>query len=133
MIITKTPYRISLFGGGTDHPAWYTENGGEVLSFAIDKYCYLTTRILPPFFDHKFRIAYSKVEMTKTIEEIKHPAVREALKKDCPDLSLEIHHDGDFPARSGGGSSPAFPVGVIHSLALLPKRFLSNIDLVKGA
>ena len=81
MIITKTPYRISLFGGGTDHPAWYKENGGEVISFAIDKYCYLTTRILPPFFDHKFRIAYSKVEMTNSIEEIQHPAVRGALEK----------------------------------------------------
>lgn len=133
MIITKTPYRISLFGGGTDHPAWYTENGGEVLSFAIDKYCYLTTRILPPFFDHKYRIAYSKVEMTKTIEEIKHPAVREALRKYCPDLSLEIHHDGDLPARSGVGSSSAFAVGIIHSLSLLQKRFLSNIELANEA
>lgn len=133
MIITKTPYRISLFGGGTDHPAWYTENGGEVLSFAIDKYCYLTTRILPPFFDHKYRIAYSKVEMTKTIEEIKHPAVREALRKYCPDLGLEIHHDGDLPARSGVGSSSAFAVGIIHSLSLLQKRFLSNIELANEA
>jgi D-glycero-alpha-D-manno-heptose-7-phosphate kinase len=133
MIITKTPYRISLFGGGTDHPAWYKENGGEVISFAIDKYCYLTTRILPPFFDHKFRIAYSKVEMTKTIEEIQHPAVRGALKKYCPDLSLEIHHDGDLPARSGVGSSSAFAVGIIHSLSLLQHRLLSNIELANEA
>ena len=70
MIITKTPYRISLFGGGTDHPAWYRDNGGEVISLAINKYCYLTTRVLPPFFDHKYRIAYSKVEMIKNIDEI---------------------------------------------------------------
>lgn len=133
MIITKTPYRISLFGGGTDHPAWYRENGGEVISFAIDKYCYLTTRILPPFFDHKFRIAYSKVEITKTIEEIQHPAVRGALKKYCPDLSLEIHHDGDLPARSGVGSSSAFSVGIIHSLTLLQQRLLSKIELANEA
>ena len=133
MIITKTPYRISLFGGGTDHPAWYKENGGEVISFAIDKYCYLTTRILPPFFDHKFRIAYSKVEMTNTIEEIQHPAVRGALKKYCPELSLEIHHDGDLPARSGVGSSSAFAVGIIHSLSLLQQRSLSTIELANEA
>lgn len=133
MIITKTPYRISLFGGGTDYPAWYRENGGEVISFAIDKYCYLTTRILPPFFDHKYRIAYSKMEMTKTIEEIQHPAVRSALRKYCPDISLEIHHDGDLPARSGVGSSSAFAVGLIHSLSLLQKIQLSNVELADEA
>lgn len=133
MIITKTPYRISLFGGGTDHPAWYRENGGEVISFAIDKYCYLTSRILPPFFDHKYRIAYSKVEMTKTIAEIQHPAVRGAIRKYCPNLSLEIHHDGDLPARSGVGSSSAFAVGIIHSLSLLQNRTLSNSELADEA
>jgi D-glycero-alpha-D-manno-heptose-7-phosphate kinase len=133
MIITKTPYRISLFGGGTDHPAWYRENGGEVISFAIDKYCYLTTRVLPPFFNHKYRIAYSKVETTNTIDEIQHPAVRGALRKYCPDLSLEIHHDGDLPARSGVGSSSAFAVGLIHSLSLLQNREISKIELANEA
>lgn len=133
MIITKTPYRISLFGGGTDHPAWYRENGGEVISFAIDKYCYLTTRVLPPFFNHKYRIAYSKVETTNTIDEIQHPAVRGALRKYCPDLSLEIHHDGDLPARSGVGSSSAFAVGLIHSLSLLQNREISRIELANEA
>ena len=133
MIITKTPYRISLFGGGTDHPAWYRENGGEVISFAVDKYCYLTTRILPPFFDHKYRIAYSKVEMTKTIEEIQHPAVRGALKKYASDMSLEIHHYGDLPARSGVGSSSAFSVGFIHSLHLLKHQRISKKELAHEA
>lgn len=133
MIITKTPYRISLFGGGTDHPAWYRENGGEVISFAIDKYCYLTTRVLPPFFDHKYRIAYSKVETTNTIAEIQHPAVRGALQKYCPDLSLEIHHDGDLPARSGVGSSSAFAVGLIHSLSILLKKEISKEELANEA
>ena len=133
MIITRTPYRISLFGGGTDYPAWYKENGGEVISFAIDKYCYLTTRVLPPFFDHKYRIAYSKVEMTKTIDEIQHKAVRGALRLYCPDLSLEIHHDGDLPARTGIGSSSAFAVGIIHSLSLLQQKTLSKLELADAA
>lgn len=133
MIITKTPYRISLFGGGTDHPAWYRENGGEVISFAIDKYCYLTTRILPPFFDHRYRIAYSKVEMTKSIGEIHHPAVRGALQKFSPEMSLEIHHDGDLPARSGVGSSSAFAVGLIHSLFLLKNQEISKLQLAQEA
>ena len=133
MIITKTPYRISLFGGGTDHPAWYKDNGGEVISFAIDKYCYLTTRVLPPFFDHKYRIAYSKVEMIKNIDEIQHPAVREGIRKFCPDLALEIHHDGDLPARSGVGSSSAFAVGLINSLSLLQNLELSSEDLANQA
>ena len=133
MIITKTPYRISLFGGGTDHPAWYKDNGGEVISFAIDKYCYLTARVLPPFFDHKYRIAYSKVEMIKNIDEIQHPAVREGIRKFCPDLALEIHHDGDLPARSGVGSSSAFAVGLINSLSLLQNLELSSEDLANQA
>lgn len=133
MIITKTPYRISLFGGGTDHPAWYRENGGEVISFAIDKYCYLTTRVLPPFFNHKYRIAYSMVETTNTIDEIQHPAVRGALRKYCPELSLEIHHDGDLPARSGVGSSSAFAVGLIHSLTVLQNREISREGLANEA
>ena len=133
MIITKTPYRVSLFGGGTDHPAWYREHGGEVISFAIDKYCYLSTRVLPPFFDHKYRIAYSKVEMTKTIDEIQHPAVRVAIRKYSPDLNLEIHHDGDLPARSGVGSSSAFAVGIIHSLSLLQNRVLTKSELANEA
>lgn len=133
MIITKTPYRISLFGGGTDHPAWYHENSGAVVSFAIDKYCYLTTRILPPFFDHNYRIAYSKIETTMKIEEIQHPAVRAALLKYSPSLKLEIHHDGDLPARSGIGSSSAFAVGIIKSLTMLQKINLSNLELASAA
>jgi len=133
MVITKTPYRISLFGGGTDHPAWYKENGGEVVSFAIDKFCYLTTRILPPFFDHRYRIAYSKVEHVKTISEIQHPAVREGIRKFSPELALEIHHDGDLPARSGVGSSSAFAVGLIHSLTTLQNQYLTNAQLAEEA
>jgi D-glycero-alpha-D-manno-heptose-7-phosphate kinase len=133
MIITKTPFRVSLFGGGTDYPHWYKQNGGEVVSFTIDKYCYLTTRVLPPFFDHKFRIAYSVVETLKSFDEIKHPAVREAIRKYCPTLFLEIHHDGDLPARSGVGSSSAFAVGLIHSLKLLTKQTVTAEELANEA
>ena len=84
MIITRTPYRISLFGGGTDHPKWFNQNQGSVVSFTINKYSYINVRILPPFFEHNFRVAYSKVELTKTASEIKHPAVREAFLKFAP-------------------------------------------------
>lgn len=119
MIITKTPYRVSLFGGGTDHPSWYMENGGAVLSFAIDKYSYINVRELPPFFEHRFRIAYSKVEMTQNANDIMHPAVREGFKKFAPQRYLELHHHGDLPARSGVGSSSAFAVGLINALLAL--------------
>ena len=133
MIITKTPFRVSLFGGGTDYPFWYNEHGGEVVSFTIDKYCYLTTRVLPPFFNHNYRIAYSVVETLKSFTEIKHPAVREAIRKYCPNLSLEIHHDGDLPARSGVGSSSAFAVGLIHSLKLLNGQSVTSKELADEA
>lgn len=119
MIITRTPYRVSLFGGGTDFPEWYLKNGGAVVSFAIDKYCYLSAGLLPPFFDHKYRVVYSQVETTKTIDDIRHPIVREGLRKYFPSVGAEIHHRGDLPARSGVGSSSAFAVGLIHSLKLL--------------
>lgn len=129
MIITRTPFRISLFGGGSDHPIWFDRNGGRVLSFAINRYCYLTTRILPPFFEHKYRIAYSSVETVKTIEEIRHPVVRECILKYAPMYSLEVHHDGDLPARSGIGSSSAFVVGMIHSLLALQHQPISRVAL----
>ena len=116
MIITRTPFRISFFGGGTDYPKWYLKHGGAVLSTAIDKYCYITCRSLPPFFEHKHRIVYSHIENVKTLEEIKHPAVAQVLKWAKIVDGLEIHHDGDLPARSGLGSSSAFTVGLVHAL-----------------
>ena len=116
MVITRTPYRISFFGGGTDYAPWYTENGGAVLCTTIDKYCYISCRILPPFFEHKFRIVYSKVELCRAVDEIQHPSVREALRFMNFRRGLEIHHDGDLPARSGIGSSSSFTVGLLHSL-----------------
>jgi D-glycero-alpha-D-manno-heptose-7-phosphate kinase len=116
MIINRTPFRISFFGGGTDYPSWYLKHGGAVFSTSIDKYCYITCRVLPPFFEHKLRIVYSKMEQSQHYNEIKHPAVREILRFLKLDQGLEIHHDGDLPARSGMGSSSAFTVGLLHAL-----------------
>ena len=119
MIISRTPFRISFFGGGTDYPTWFLKNGGAVLSTSFDKYCYITSRELPPFFDHNYRIAYSVVENTNTIEEIKHPAIRAVLNELNLKHGLEIHADADLPARSGLGSSSSFVVGLLHSLSIL--------------
>src|SRR3989344_5229551 len=119
MIITRTPFRISFFGGGTDYPGWYRKNGGRILATTIDKYCYLTVRYLPPFFDNKYRIIYNLMEGCKTVDEILHPAVREIIKFLKIEEGLEIHHDGDLPARSGLGSSSAFTVGLLHALFAL--------------
>ena len=119
MIISRTPFRISFFGGGTDYPAWYQENGGAVLATTIDKYCYISCRYLPPFFDHKYRIVYSKVENVKEISEIVHPAVRAALEYLNIREGVEIHHDGDLPARTGIGSSSSFTVGLLHTIHAL--------------
>jgi D-glycero-alpha-D-manno-heptose-7-phosphate kinase len=116
VIISRTPFRISFFGGGTDYPAWYRAHGGDVLATTIDKYCYLTCRRLPPFFEHRYRIVYSKMENCRSIAEITHPAVREVLRYLNMECGLEIHHDADLPARSGLGSSSSFTVGLLHAL-----------------
>lgn len=119
MIISRTPFRISFFGGGTDYPAWYQENGGAVLATTINKYCYLTCRYMPQFFDFKTRVAWSQIEHVKELEEIQHPAVREILRFMQIDEGVNIHHDGDLPARSGLGSSSSFAVGLLHALYAL--------------
>jgi D-glycero-alpha-D-manno-heptose-7-phosphate kinase len=133
MIICRTPFRISFFGGGTDYPSWYRQHGGAVLAATIDKYCYLTCRHLPPFFEHRLRIVYRKIETCQTAEEISHPAVRETLKHLGFDRGLELHHDGDLPARSGMGSSSAFTVGLLHALHALRGRMPSKMQLAEDA
>ena len=133
MIISKTPFRISFFGGGTDYPKWYHENGGSVLATTIDKYCYISCRHLPPFFEHKHRIVYSKIESVKTTEEIQHPVVRAVLSNLSITDGLEIHHDADLPARSGLGSSSSFTVGLINVLNALKGLQISKQDLAKQA
>ena len=133
MIISRTPFRISLFGGGTDYPAWFREHGGAVVGTAIDKYCYITVRRLPPFFEHKSRIVYSQVELVHKVEDIKHPAVRGILADRGITDGLEIHHDADLPARSGLGSSSSFTVGLLHSLAALDSKMMTKHDLGREA
>src|SRR2546421_3214638 len=131
MIICRTPFRISFFGGGTDYPAWYRVHGGAVLATSIDKYCYLTCRYLPPFFEHRFRIVYRKTELCRRVEEITHPAVRETLRYLRIDRGIELHHDGDLPARSGMGTSSAFTVGLLHALHALRGEMPTRNQLVR--
>lgn len=119
MIISRTPFRVSFFGGGTDYPGWFEGHQGAVLATTINKYCYITCRYLPPFFDHKSRIIYSKMEHVKRVSEIDHPAVREVLKFLRIRQGVEIHHDGDLPARTGLGSSSSFTVGLLNAFYAL--------------
>ena len=122
MVISRTPFRISFFGGGTDYPSWYRKHGGQVLASSINKYCYISCRYLPPFFEHRLRVVYSLIEDCQNYEEIKHPAVRETLRFLQLERGLEIHHDGDLPARSGMGSSSSFTVGLLNALYALIQR-----------
>jgi D-glycero-alpha-D-manno-heptose-7-phosphate kinase len=131
VVISRTPYRISFFGGGTDYAAWYQEHGGAVLATTINKYCYISCRYLPPFFEHRFRVVYSRTEDCMRVEEIKHAAVRETLKFLGAQRGLEIHHDGDLPARSGMGSSSSFTVGLLHALHALEGRLPSRQQLAQ--
>ena len=133
MIITRTPFRVSFFGGGTDYPAWYRERGGAVLATTIDKYCYITCRYLPQFFEHKHRIVYSKIENVREIAQIEHPSVRAVLGWRGAERGLEIHHDGDLPARSGLGSSSSFTVGLLHALSALEGRYITKRELAAQA
>ncbi|MEE8413235.1 MAG: GHMP kinase [Dehalococcoidales bacterium] len=133
MIISQTPFRVSFFGGGTDYPAWYEENGGAVLGTTIDKYCYITCRHLPPFFEHKHRIVYSRMEQVLNTEDIDHPSVRETLKFMEITEGMEIHHDGDLPARTGLGSSSSFTVGLLHALYALKGMMPSKKQLAMDA
>src|SRR4029453_4116396 len=154
MIISRTPFRISFFGGGTDYPGWFRERGGAVLATTMDKYCYISVRVLPPFFAHRYRLGYSVgegvlartmekfcyisvrvlppffahryrlvysvVESVVDVSEIQHPAARAVLPSNGFDKQgLELHHDGDLPARSGLGSSSSFTVGLINALTAL--------------
>ena len=133
MIISRTPHRISFFGGGTDYPDYYLKHGGKVLGTAIDKYCYLSVRRLPPFFEHKHRIVYSMIENVKGIGEIIHPAVRETLRYLKINYGVSIHHDGDIPARSGMGSSSSFTVGLLNTMYALEGKRVSKEELTKEA
>ncbi len=133
MVICQTPFRVSFFGGGTDYPLWYQEHGGSVLSTAINRYGYITCRYLPPFFNYKHRIVYSKIELCQGNADIVHPAVRAVFDYLKVDEGLEIHYDGDIPSQSGVGSSSAFTVGLLNAIYTLRGQVTSKQSLAEQA
>lgn len=133
MVITRTPLRISFFGGGTDYPIWYREHGGSVLATTIDKSCYLTCRWLPPFFEHHSRVSYSTVENVSRNESIQHPSVRGCLQFLGIDAGVEIQHVADLPARTGLGTSSAFTVGLLLGLYGLKGQMRDKRSLASDA
>jgi D-glycero-alpha-D-manno-heptose-7-phosphate kinase len=134
MIVSKTPFRISFFGGGTDFPEWYNENDSLVISTTIDKYCYIAARFLPPFFNTKYRIVYSETELINDVEKIRHPVVKETIKYlNLSDKSLELIHYADLPSRTGIGSSSSFTVGLLNSLTALSNSYLDKKTLAEKA
>ena len=133
MIISRTPLRISFFGGGTDYPIWYEKNQGITISTTINKYAYITLRELPPFFEFKHRIRYFMKEEVNSLEEIKHPVVREALKIFQTKKGLEMVHTADLPARSGLGSSSTFTVGLLMALYSMNNKLITKRELALNA
>jgi len=133
MIITRTPFRISFFGGGTDYPVYYKDNSGAVLSTTINKYCYISCRYLPPYFDNKYLIRYALREEVNRLSEIKHPSVRECLRFLNIGDGIEMVHTGDIPARSGIGSSSAFTVGFLNALYALSGKMTTKRQLAREA
>ena len=132
MVITQVPFRISFFGGGTDFPAFFNEHGGQVISTTIDKYCYVTVRHLPPFFDYTSEITYSIKEHVKTVNEIKHPAIREAMKY-LDMRELIVTYDADLPARSGLGTSSSFAVAMLASFYAMKGKYIDRKRLAQEA
>ena len=132
MIISKTPFRMSFFGGGTDIPDYFKEYGGAVLSTTFDKYCYVTVRHLPKFFDYKTHLTYSKMEYVNSYEEIEHPAIRNAMKMlDMHDIRLT--YESDLPARSGLGTSSSFAVGMLNAFHALKGQYIDKKRLADEA
>lgn len=132
MVIAQAPFRMSFFGGGTDFPAFYEEHGGKVISTSIDKFCYVHVRHLPPFFDYTNEITYSKRERISSVEEIQHPAIREAMKYlDMRELTLT--YDGDLPARSGLGTSSSFAVAMLLAFYALKGKYVDKKRLAEEA
>lgn len=133
MIITRTPLRISFFGGGTDYPIWYREHGGSILATTIDKCCYITCRWLPPFFDYHSRLSYSRIENVTANSEIWHPSARGCLQFLGIEGGIEIHHIADLPARTGLGTSSAFTVGLLLGLYALKNQMRDKRALAADA
>lgn len=131
MLISKTPYRISFFGGGTDYHNWYSKYEGAFLSCTINKYLYISIRQLKSYADFKYRVIWSKIEETNKIKNIKHNVVREMLNFFKFKNGMEIYYQGDLPARSGMGSSSSFVVGLLNSFLKIKKKKIHKIDLAK--
>lgn len=132
MIISKTPMRMSFFGGGTDFPEFFNEYGGSVISTTFDKYCHVNVRELPDFFDYKTYLSYARIEKVNSVDEIQHPAIRNAMKW----LSLEklcLNYDADLPAKTGLGTSSAFSVGMLNALYCMQGAEKSKRELADGA
>lgn len=133
MIISRTPFRISFFGGGTDYPVWYNKYGGMTISSTINKYAYITIRELPPFFEFKHRIQYYLKEEVNTVDEIQHPVVRNGIKLLDIKQGLEMVHNADLPARSGLGSSSTFTVGFLNALYAIKNQMVTKRELALNA
>ena len=132
MIITKTPFRMSFLGGGTDMPEFFREHGGAVISTSFDKYCYVNVRHLPPFFEYSTELTYSKIERVTQVDEIDHPAIRNAMKMlDMHDIRLT--YEGDLPARSGLGTSSSFAVGMLNAFYALKGKYADKKTLAQEA
>lgn len=132
MIITRTPFRMSFFGGGTDMPEFFNEHGGSVLSTTFDKYCYVTARHLPPFFDYSTELVYSKIERVKDPSELEHPAVRNAMRM-LDMREMRIAYEADLPARSGLGTSSSFAVGMLNAFHCMKGTYASKQRLATEA
>lgn len=132
MIITQTPFRMSFFGGGTDFPGFYKEHGGAVISTTFDKYCYVNVRHLPRFFDYSTELVYSKIERVTNIEDIQHPAIREAMKY-LNMYELRVSYEADLPARSGLGTSSSFAVGMLNAFYALKGKYADKRKLADDA
>lgn len=132
MIITRTPFRMSFFGGGTDMPEFFNEHGGSVISTTFDKYCYVTARHLPPFFDYSTELVYSRIERVKEPSELEHPAVRNAMAM-LDMREMRITYEADLPARSGLGTSSSFAVGMLNAFHCTKGTYASKERLAKEA
>ncbi len=132
MIITQTPFRMSFFGGGTDFPSYYREHGGAVISTSFDKYCYVTVRHLPPFFEYKTHLTYSKEEKVSSVADIKHPAIRNAMEWLGLD-DIRLTYESDLPARSGLGTSSSFAVGMLEAFYALKGQYADKRKLADDA
>ena len=129
MFISRTPYRLSFYGGSLDYSDWYNKKPVRIICAGLDYYCYQSVREIPKFFDFKYRICYSKIENVNNVDDIIHPTARELIKKYANDKSIEVSYTGDLPARSGVGSSSAFTVGLLNCLNALNSKFIGRTQL----